>query len=160
MEYLYTMSNLANRLFSPTIASKWKKVFNANHNLTQSAKCMWCVNVFMLFASLHKLQSHKHWIIRSAANLIIHPDDLIMSIRQMWDFFPTKSPWDPNQNDKILVYTDEEWHFNLRVSHTTSTPHLPRAPLAVPAVYSALTGFASSLLTLFGPVFLWILSWC
>lgn len=57
------------------------------HNHERTVKDMQCVNVFMLFASLPKLHGDKHWIICSAADLIIHSDDLIMSIRQTWAYF-------------------------------------------------------------------------
>lgn len=45
-------------------------------------------------------------------------------------------------------------------SHSCSPSFRLKVTLAVPAIYLPLISCASSLLTLFGPIFLWLPSWC
>lgn len=93
-----------------------------------------CMNVFLLFASLHKLHAHKHWIMRSAADLIIHSTDLIMSIRQTQSrFFLQNSSVKVNQREKSTERRKCEVR-SLRCRSFSSFSLRFKAPEAAPAV--------------------------
>lgn len=122
----------------------------------QAVKSVWCGNAFMLFtASLHKLCDDKQWIICSAADLIIHSDDLIISIRQIR--VSQNGLHDQIRITTKLVYKDRESHHYIAVYHLSISlqllsvfAHLPsymNGLLVELAVYLTLISLKSFLLT-------------
>lgn len=102
-------------------------------------KSVWCENV-LFAASLPKLCGDKQWIICSVADLIIHSDDLIISIRQIC--VSQNSLHHQIGLTTMLVYKDAVTTQQWIISHLTLVTRCSYTPLFI---YEWAAGRACSL---------------